>query len=374
MNMNRRVLSNRWLSPLLRCAAAGAALLAVFVARALPLSAPPDLTGVEFLSKSEDFRVWLNGEEQFVFKSVRTGNHGSHDIASMSFLGFDLKAPVEVKIEPRAKVSSLALRPYNAGINGKQEGNAITFKLDKPQHVVLVVNESYNPVLVLSAKPPHTPPKPADVKHFFGPGVHDVGKHKPLASGDKVYLSEGAIVKGSFAISNASNVSITGRGLIYNGHFPHEEAFRVVKGDTTRDVLIEGVTVCHSPGWIVSFWNGNTNLTVRDVTMVGNWWMNSDGVQTGTKGLLVENCFMQCNDDNFSLNGVCQDVVSLVVEDESGTQQHPAPDAQTLAEGWAKTERRTPIKWGELKRAALRIDSTWGPNGEFLVDECWLSR
>ena len=65
---------------------------------------------------------------------------------------------------------------------------------------------------------------------------------------------------------------------------------------------------------------------------------------------------------------------SLVVEDESGTQQHPAPDAQTLAEDWAKTERRTPIKWGELKRAALRIESTWGPNGEFIVDECWLSR
>ncbi len=268
-----------------------------------------DLTGVEYLRQSDDYRVWVNGVEQFVYKSLKTGNHGSHDVTTMSFMSFDLAAPVEVKVLPSAKVATFAVRPFNANLAGTLEDNAISFRLDKPQHAVVTVNESYNPVLVISAKPPHAPPKPADVTHYFGPGVHDIGKHMALASGEHVYLAEGAIVKGGFAISNAQNVRITGRGMVYNGHFPHEEAFRVFKGDATRDVLIEGITVTHAPGWIVSFWGGNTNLTVRDVTMVGNWWMNSDGVQTGTDGLLVENCFMQCNDDNFSLNGVCKNVV-----------------------------------------------------------------
>lgn len=285
----------------------GLALLAASVTSIL--GAEPALVDLEFLHRSDDYRVWINGQEQFVFKSLKTGNHGSHDIASMSFLSFDLHAPAEIKVEPRAKVASFALRPFNLSFAGTVASNVITFRMDRPQHVVVTVNDSYNPVLVLSAKPPHTPPKPAEVTRYFAPGLHDIAKHLPLKSDDKVYLAEGAIVKGGFAISNASNVSITGRGIIYNGHYPHEEAFRVFKGDGTKDVLIEGITVCNSPGWIVSFWNGNTNLTVRDVTMVGNWWMNSDGVQTGTKGLLVENCFMQCNDDNFSLNGVCRDVV-----------------------------------------------------------------
>jgi hypothetical protein len=269
----------------------------------------PDLTGVEFLRQSSDYRVWINGEEQFVYQSLKTGGHGSHDITSMSFLNFDLSQPVEIKVQPKAKVATFAVRPYNARISSALASNTISFQLTKPQHLVMTVNDSYNSVLVISAQPPKPEPKPADVKYFYGPGVHDIGKHLALASGDKVYLAAGAIVKGGFAISNASNVSITGRGIIYNGHYDHEEAFRVFKGDTTSDVLIEGVTVCNSPGWILSFWNGNTNLTVRDVTMVGNWWMNSDGVQTGTEGLLVENCFMQCNDDNFSLNGVCKNVV-----------------------------------------------------------------
>jgi hypothetical protein len=276
--------------------------------RAQP-GAPTDLGKIEFLRSSDDYRVWINGKERFVFKSLKTGNHGSHDIKSMSFASFDLNQPVEVKVEPKTKVRSFAVRPYNAKITAQLDGNVISFKLDQPRHVVVTVNDSYDPVLVLSAQPPHTPPKPADVQHYFAPGVHDIGRNKLLVSGDKVYLAEGAIVKGSFGMSNVSNVSITGRGIIYNGHYPHEEAFRVFKGDTTRDVLIEGVTVTHSPGWIVSFWNGNTNLTVRNVVMVGNWWMNSDGVQTGTDGLVVENCFLQCNDDNFSLNGVCKNVV-----------------------------------------------------------------
>jgi len=284
------------------------AVLVCFASGAAPVSSP-DLTGVEYLRASPDYRVWVNGTEQFVYQSLKTGGHGSHDIGSISFLNFDLAEPVEIKVQPRAKVATFAVRPYGLNLKGDLADNIITFKLTKPEHVVVTINESYDPVLVVSAQPPQPPPDPESITHYFGPGVHDVGKHLQLASGDRVYVARGAIVKGGFALRGVSNVRITGRGIVYNGHFPHEEAFRVFKGDSTSDVLIEGVTVTHSPGWIVSFWEGNTNLTVRDVTMVGNWWMNSDGVQTGTEKLLVENCFMQCNDDNFSLNGVCKDVV-----------------------------------------------------------------
>lgn len=280
-----------------------------FVRLASAVAGQPDLSGVEHLSRSDDYRVWISGEERFVFKSHKTGNHGSHDITSMSFLSFDLGDKVNVRVKPRKRVDSFEVRPFNAGIEATLEDNVISFKLDRPRHVVVVVNGSYNPVLVVSAKPPQQPPPSDSVTHYFEPGVHDVGKHMPLKSGDNVYIAEGAIVQGGFSMQGATNVTIRGRGIVYTGNYPHEEAFRVFKGDATANVLIEGITVTHAPGWIVSFWGGNRNLTVRDVTMVGNWFMNSDGVQTGTDGLLVENCFMQCNDDNFSLNGICKNVV-----------------------------------------------------------------
>lgn len=138
--------------------------------------------------------------------------------------------------------------------------------------------------------------------------MHDIGIHKQLASGDDVYIAEGAIVEGSFAVEHAEDVTIRGRGIIYCGRYPHQENFQVIRGVDTRNVLIEGVTICNAPGWIISFWEGSENLTVRNVKTIGSWLMNSDGVQTGTVGLLVEDCFLQCNDDNFSLNGQCRDV------------------------------------------------------------------
>ncbi len=274
----------------------------------IPPQKRPDLSGLEYLSYSDDFRVWVNGREQIVWKSTKSGNHGSHNIASMSFVNFDLAAPVEIKIAPKAVVRSYALRPYSAHLQSRLADNTIVFSLDKPQNLILVVNDSYAPALILAANPPHRPSRPSDVNYYFGPGVHDIGRHKKLISGDRVYLADGAVVKGSFAIEHARDVRIQGRGIIYNGHFPHEEAFSVIRGRDTQDILIEGITISNSPGWIICFWGGSINLTVRNVKMFGNWWMNTDGVQTGTDSLLVEDCFLQCNDDNFSLNGICRNV------------------------------------------------------------------
>jgi hypothetical protein len=66
--------------------------------------------------------------------------------------------------------------------------------------------------------------------------------------------------------------------------------------------------------------------------------------------------------------------VTMVIEDEGGMQQHPAPDVEVSAAAWSKTERRTPLKWTNLKRAWLRVESNWGASGDFYVHECWLSQ
>lgn len=65
---------------------------------------------------------------------------------------------------------------------------------------------------------------------------------------------------------------------------------------------------------------------------------------------------------------------TIVIEADGQTLQHPSPDAATRVEEWTKSERRTPLKWTALQRATLWIESTRGENGQFHVDECWLSR
>lgn len=262
------------------------------------------------LPVSDDYRVWIDNVEWPVYKSVKNTNHGSHDIENISYVGFDLESPVAIRIRPSRPVTSHALRPYSANIDATLEpNNTLCFTLHEPAKLVLVLNDSYEGTLALFANPPHTPPAPESVEYYYGPGLHEIGHHLTLKTGDDVYLAAGAVIKGSFAITNASDITITGRGVIDGSAIPHQENYRVIKGDHTQNVLIEGITIVDAPGWIISFWGGNENLTVRNVKTVGSFRYNSDGVQTGTVGLLVEDCFLQCNDDNFSLNGICQQVV-----------------------------------------------------------------
>jgi hypothetical protein len=265
--------------------------------------------GLSALPVSEDYRVWIDGLELPVHQSVKNTHHGSHGIERMSYVGFDLGKSVTVRVQAARPVTAFALRPYSSSIDGTlAPDNTICFTLREPAKLMLMLNESYDGALAIFANPPHTPPAPESVAYYYGPGLHEIGHHLALSSGDDVYLAAGAVIKGSFAIANAHDVTITGRGVIDGSGIPHQENYRVIRGDHTQNVLIEGITIVDAPGWIISFWGGNENLTVRNVKTVGSFRYNSDGVQTGTVGLLVEDCFLQCNDDNFSLNGICQQV------------------------------------------------------------------
>ena len=135
--------------------------------------ARPDLSTVESLMQSNDYQVWINGEEQFVYKSIKRTNHGTNNINSMSFLNFGIRDATTLKVKPKKTVKSFEIRPYSANVAGvfDSKNNMISFNIDKPQKLVVVVNNSYDPVLIISADPPHTPPAPDSVEYYFGPGI-----------------------------------------------------------------------------------------------------------------------------------------------------------------------------------------------------------
>jgi hypothetical protein len=93
---------------------------AVAVASVLMLSAPargqPDLSDVEYLSQSGEYQVWIDGQEEFVYESTKNGNHGTHNITSMSFVGFDLKGAATIEVQPKATVSRFAIRPIQRAL------------------------------------------------------------------------------------------------------------------------------------------------------------------------------------------------------------------------------------------------------------------
>ena len=66
---------------------------------------------------------------------------------------------------------------------------------------------------------------------------------------------------------------------------------------------------------------------------------------------------------------------TLVLEDDNGLQQHPAPDTEAGTASWHTTARTTPLHWtGELKRALLIVESGYAHTHDITIDRAWLSR
>lgn len=140
------------------------AIVAVLLAPAF--GAPAELSGLAFLSRSDDYQVWVNDREQFVYKSTKNGTHGTHEITTMSFVGLDLADEAEIRVASARTIRSVEIRPYSAGVTGRLEDNQVSFVVDRPQQLVLRMNDSYEAVLVICANRPQTPPRPQDVEHY----------------------------------------------------------------------------------------------------------------------------------------------------------------------------------------------------------------
>ncbi|MEK3885146.1 sugar-binding protein [Paenibacillus sp. PL2-23] len=282
----------------------------------------PDLSSLQYLKMSDDYRVFINGEEKFVYKSLNNAG-GNARYNSMSFINFDTSGPAEVKIYPKAPVFEYQLRPYSYDIDSELTSDGmITFMLEPTKQVVLTLGENYDKALVICANPVEQAPQPSAVAQYYGPGVHVIGHWSEpgargkLQSGDTVYIAEGAVVVGAFNANDRSNVKIYGRGIIYGGAYPHDEDFSSFVADSktvdVENITVEGITFTNSPGWTIRAFSHDDEkknvrqLTVRNVKQIGQWHYNTDGIQIGPDGFLIENNFLQSNDDNFSLNGACR--------------------------------------------------------------------
>ncbi|MHB1454519.1 MAG: right-handed parallel beta-helix repeat-containing protein [Saccharofermentanales bacterium] len=120
--------------------------------------------------------------------------------------------------------------------------------------------------------------------------------------GTCIYLSAGAVVLGSFASEDISDISITGRGILDSSHLHHENpdpgeartgAIWLTGGDNYR---IEGITILDAPMWQVVL-NYSSNILVKNINLLG-YVVNADGIHlSGCRNAVVEGCFVRTCDD-----------------------------------------------------------------------------
>ena len=247
------------------------------------------------------------------------------------FVNFAFDEPVRLRLLFPAKVESAVFRPsLRSKIDVAILGTTVEMTFDKPRFGVLEVNYSsmnlpcYT-VYILGDNVIEEPEESMLTRQIepgwhsqldleygdaqtlcFSPGLHEIeGGELTLVSGHNIHLSRGAVIRASLFGDNVENVKITGQGI-----FDGSGTLRLAGIDHLSDsgrpgffvfykgqnILLDGCLL-YNP----SFWNivpvGTKHLTIRNHKALA-WIGNTDGIQPRScSELLVENCFLKCNDD-----------------------------------------------------------------------------
>ncbi len=217
-------------------------------------------------------------------------------VQNASMVQFDMGSTVEVMVKKNnGTIQDVAIRPLSKKITYQQQGNTITFQLDKPQYLSVELNGDRLHNLHLFANPLETETYTKASQHviYFGPGQHKPedlpGIEFNIPSNTTVYLAPGAIVKAKLVVDRAENVRIIGRGII-------DHPQRGIEVTHSKNVTIDGITVINPDHYTV-YGGESKELTIRNLKSFScKGW--SDGIDLMCcSDVLIDNLFMRNSDD-----------------------------------------------------------------------------
>lgn len=233
-----------------------------------------------------------NGEwksiDTYAFKVDRVAD-AKHNVEITSVAKFEFDGKVEVQVKSIVQdIKTFKVRPDSYGIKAKQEGNTLTFSLDRPRYISVEINGNIYQNLQLFADNILEKPKVKKKKDlmYFGPGVHDFkGDSIHIPSGKTVFIDNGAVIKGWLSTYGSHDVKILGHGVVMPGH--HEG----IMVRYSKNVLIDGPLTTQLPI------GGSDSITVRNAKVM-SWYGWGDGFNIfASDNVYQEHLFARTSDD-----------------------------------------------------------------------------
>ena len=241
--------------------------------------------GKEEWTKIDTYMAKVNAPQQ----------DGTHKQSEISYCFFDFTGDVFVKVVCKNKKFSKArIRPdYRGTIAQVQNDSTVRFLLFQPENVSVEFDgDITNNLLVFTSKPGVTMEKAKNEAKrekrnfvYYAPGLY-TEETISIPSNTTVYLAGGSYFTGTFAIEDAENVSILGRGVArpQRGY----EGCHVYR---SRNVLVDGLIVNTCP---VGESDGVTRHDVRSISHP-QW---GDGLNVfASKNVLYDRVFCRNSDD-----------------------------------------------------------------------------
>lgn len=214
-------------------------------------------------------------------QTVKVGT--GHKVTEISYAFFDFEGAVSVKVVTlNKKFQTARIRPdYRGVIANVQNDSTLLFYLFQPENVSVEFDGSITDNLLLfTSRPPVSVDQArrearAQGRDFvyFAPGYYQASQFTPqegpslpvladtifVPSNTTVYLAGGSYFDGTFAVNDAQNVSILGRGIARPGRgYEGAHVYR------SRNVLLDGLIVNTCPI------GGSNGVEVHDLKSISH--------------------------------------------------------------------------------------------------------
>ena len=234
--------------------------------------------------------------DTYMAKVNAPAGDGKHQITEMSYCFFDFTGDVNVLVVCKnKKFSSVKIRPdYRGTIPQVQNDSTVKFLLFQPENVSVEFDGNITDNLfVFTSKPPVTREEAekealADGREFrcFAPGLYTDETIK-VPSNTTVYLEGGSYFTGTFAIEDAENVSILGRGVARPSR--GYEGCHIYR---SKNVVVDGLVLNTCPI------GESSNVTLHDVRSISHpQWGDGLNVFGGSSDILFDRVFCRNSDD-----------------------------------------------------------------------------
>ena len=226
---------------------------------------------------------------------------GSHKISEISYCFFDFTGDVFVRVIKKSlngesvKSSNVRIRPdYRGTIANVQNDSVVQFLLFQPENVSVEFDGNITDnLLVFTSKPTISKEDAENAAktqgrnfRYYAPGLYTEETIK-VPSNTTVYLDGGSYFSGTFAIEDAENVSILGRGIArpqngYEGCHVHR----------SKNVLIDGLVLNTCPI------GESSQVTLHDVRSISHpQWGDGLNIFGGCSDILYDRVFCRNSDD-----------------------------------------------------------------------------
>lgn len=253
----------------------------------------------------------VDGNELFVYDTAVNNTHTwasnykpSLSTAPVTSFDFD-GGPVtmEITVLDQTELGDVVVRPLASGIKATVEGNVISFPIAEPDvYTVEWGGSAMNAMHIFAnAIDYDAPTGSTDTVKYIGPGAWSIDT-MVLKDGMEVYISGGAIIRGTVIGNGVNGAKISGHGF-FDGSWNESwmlagrTAYVPISLSKCRDIDISGIALLDPNAWCVNIYNCD-NITIDGIKII-TARPNGDGITIqSSRDVTVTDSFIRSWDDS----------------------------------------------------------------------------